>query len=292
MKKSKVLVPALGILVLSTAASITGTVAWFSVNNSVSVTGMTVTTKVSSNLLIAEDTLASNAKKAEADFGPGPLNQVVTGTLEPVSTINGSSFFYTTKGKADGSASTPASGDKYKAYGADFADDYGITGAVGYVDYVFQLKATNVTDAAQDIKLTNLTLTYAKAASETDNNQAFRTAIWVEDITSANPTGSVATVATGIYAPSGFVMQEAGKAVASTSATGALAVSYNALTKLGTVAADGVADYYKVVVRLYIEGEDKTCTNDTFVKLTGSWSLALDIELGGSNANVSELTLA
>lgn len=33
MKKSKVIIPALGILVLSTAASITGTVAWFTANN-------------------------------------------------------------------------------------------------------------------------------------------------------------------------------------------------------------------------------------------------------------------
>jgi len=39
MKKSKVIVPALGILVLSTAAAVSGTVAWFSATKNVSVSG-------------------------------------------------------------------------------------------------------------------------------------------------------------------------------------------------------------------------------------------------------------
>jgi len=38
MKKSKVIVPALGLLLLSTAASVTGTVAWFTANKSISAT--------------------------------------------------------------------------------------------------------------------------------------------------------------------------------------------------------------------------------------------------------------
>ena len=45
MKKTKIIIPALGMLLLSTAASVTGTVAWFSANNSVSATGMTVAAK-------------------------------------------------------------------------------------------------------------------------------------------------------------------------------------------------------------------------------------------------------
>ena len=38
MKKSKIIVPALAIITLSTAASITGTVAWFTANRTASVT--------------------------------------------------------------------------------------------------------------------------------------------------------------------------------------------------------------------------------------------------------------
>ena len=52
MKKTKVIIPALGILLLSTAASVTGTVAWFSTNSTVSATGMTIKAKTDSNFLV------------------------------------------------------------------------------------------------------------------------------------------------------------------------------------------------------------------------------------------------
>ena len=52
MKKTKIIIPALGMLLLSTAASVTGTVAWFSANSQVTATGMTVTAKSDSKLLV------------------------------------------------------------------------------------------------------------------------------------------------------------------------------------------------------------------------------------------------
>jgi len=45
MKKTKIIIPAIGMLLLSTAASITGTVAWFSMNTTVAATGMTIKAK-------------------------------------------------------------------------------------------------------------------------------------------------------------------------------------------------------------------------------------------------------
>ena len=45
MKKTKIIIPSLGLLLLSTAASVSGTVAWFAMNNTVSATGMSVTAK-------------------------------------------------------------------------------------------------------------------------------------------------------------------------------------------------------------------------------------------------------
>lgn len=52
MKKSKILAPALAILCLSTAASVTGTVAWFAANNIVTVNGMNVQSTLPSSLAI------------------------------------------------------------------------------------------------------------------------------------------------------------------------------------------------------------------------------------------------
>ena len=53
MKKTKVIIPAMGLLLLSTAASITGTVAWFAVNTSVTVTGLQVKAKAEGGIVIA-----------------------------------------------------------------------------------------------------------------------------------------------------------------------------------------------------------------------------------------------
>ena len=55
MKKTKIIVPALGVLLLSTAASVTGTVAWFSMNNFVTATGMEVRAKAENGIVISDD---------------------------------------------------------------------------------------------------------------------------------------------------------------------------------------------------------------------------------------------
>ena len=61
MKKTKVIIPALGLLLLSTAASVTGTVAWFAANAQVTATGMKITAKTDSEFLVISrsSTLAS-----------------------------------------------------------------------------------------------------------------------------------------------------------------------------------------------------------------------------------------
>ena len=298
MKKTKVIIPALGLLVLSTAASISGTVAWFSVNSTVSVSGMTVETKVASSVLIAGDTIDSTAKKADNLFDNGPLSQVVSGILEPVSTVDARQFYYTTNALANGDAKT----DAYTLYSsqAAFATAYGQTGVetvLPYVDYVFQLKVSNT-----GANVESLNLAYTPEGEEVDSNKAFRVAFFVENITSSNPTGTLAVStgsANGIYAPATAAnFSDAGGhnfAVSGSAAVTQMANDYNALTKLAEVpvaTASVPASYYKVIARLYIEGEDTTCKNDTFALLNGDWALTMDITLGTNTSNVSALTLA
>ncbi len=52
MKKTKIIIPSLGLLILSTAASVTGTVAWFAANASVQANGMRITANTDSSFLI------------------------------------------------------------------------------------------------------------------------------------------------------------------------------------------------------------------------------------------------
>ncbi|MBQ9468217.1 MAG: hypothetical protein IJU52_04335 [Clostridia bacterium] len=281
-------------------------------NTKVTVTGMQVKAVVNDNLLIAGDTLDSTAKKADNLFS-NSLTQEVKGILEPVSTINGTTFFYTATNNvyANGDAiadtylpyATTGLGDATDTtnYTNAFSQNYGvsksianarITGqdkAVGYVDYVFQLKATNTQGSAAPIKLTKLDFTYTQTGSEVENTKAYRVAFFVEDITDGTATAAPGTI-NAIYTVSGADNFTSGKAVKDATTVDDLSTAYaTAAVDLASVPAT-TTKYYKVVVRLWLEGEDNTCNNETFMLLTGQWALDLEMELGSTATGVANIT--
>ena len=67
MKKSKIIIPALAMLVMSTAATVTGTVAWFTMNTTAKAEGMVVSAKTSGSLIIKEANLTNPALPTNAD---------------------------------------------------------------------------------------------------------------------------------------------------------------------------------------------------------------------------------
>ena len=87
MKKTKVIIPALGILLLSTAASVTGTVAWFSANSTVTATGMKVNAKAESALVIGHalpvgtETTYNFNEQSPATLVPATHKASVTGDV-------------------------------------------------------------------------------------------------------------------------------------------------------------------------------------------------------------------
>ena len=293
----KKLIPALALLLVSAVMLGTSSFAWFSMNTQVTVSGMSVTAKVGSNLAISTDTLSSTAKKTDSDF-KNTLVQKVTGILEPVSTVNGTTFFYNSTKNAAGNGDAVT--DTYLRYTEDglaaaantatynnaFSENYSVAKsdtAVAYVEYVFQIKATNSKNVAQEIRLSQLDLTYGGAA---DTSKAWRVALFVEDITSANPAGTVGSLVT-ILTPSGAANHTANQAVNSTTTTAAVTYCANNTTaKFGSIAAGATAQY-KVVLRLWLEGEDTTCTNSTFASLTDAWSLDAGFVLVESSAAAS-----
>jgi hypothetical protein len=289
MKKK--LISAIAMLTVSAVTLSTATYAWFTMNKEVTVTGMQVRTKVSENLLIADDTLASTARKADNLFY-NALVQTHDALLEPVSTDDGTNYFYTKTDNVIGTGD--AMNDVYIAYNAAdtsaFNTNYGTTGAVGYVDYVYQLKAITGSDA-QEIRLTGLDLTYG-GASPANNQKAYRAGVFVENLgymtstDSSNliaPAGGVGTLQ-AIYTPSGAANFTPGFAVDSTSTvTGA--VTYNSQFALATQA--NATNYYKVVVRVWLEGEDTTCNNTTFMSLKDKWSVDMKWDLVGTSESAA-----
>lgn len=330
----KRLVAAVAMLALSSASLFGSTYAWFTMNKTVTVNGMEVKTTVSSNLLISHDgVLGSTAKNADETFTTTDATGV-TAWLQPVSsnTAATNNFWYTLNAKADGSKDsgnytdyddTTAGGlsaaSDTTTYGNKFSQDYGVAKttvngfvtdtssayrdkAVGYVDYIFQLKATNTTSGAESIYLTQLDLTYG---GTTDGDKAFRAAVFCEEYGSAFSGDITTTVSNfkGIYAPASANNHTPGAGVSGENATTAITNFKNGgtstATELATISA-GATKYYKVVVRLWIEGEDTTCTSETFANLTDKWALDLRLDLGNlgagttvnGNTPVKEMTMA
>ena len=83
-------------------------------NTTVTVTGMSVTAKVNDNLQIAPTAVDSTAKEADSAFKYGYVMTHTSQLLEPVSSVNGVDFFYTSTKNV--TASGDAASDKYTAY--------------------------------------------------------------------------------------------------------------------------------------------------------------------------------
>ena len=261
---------------------------------------MSVTTKVTSSLLISETT-------TEADFATA-IDQTRAGILEPVSTTNGTSFFYhatadnvAASGKQSDNAfvaysetATLANEDAGKtSYDAGFNTNYGVTGTVttdnveyGYIDYTFYLKATS-TEADQVIRMTKCNLLYNGAAITTE--KAWRVAVLASAAcTTASAASSAQTPVISILTLTEAGNQTSGKAAASTSSLDV--VTYGTDVEIEDDIDAGVTNYYKVIIRLFLEGEDTTCNNATFAKLTEAYTLDLAIDMGNAD-DISAVTI-
>lgn len=333
------LLPAFAMLTVSAISLSSATYAWFTMNKEVSVTGMSLKTKVGDNLLICSTNL-------DADYSSVTLSQSRKALLEPVSSVNGAtgSFFYTTDAKADGdavsdtyipydenttaynsenapngytiNADAKAGKNTYMnafqtAYGntVNTSDDYGI--AYGYVDYVFYLKATS-SAAGQKIVMSECDFDYngsALASTETAENlgkvggpdRAWRVAVFATNVTEQSAGKgivyteqlggtSMATAANqkGLIALENAQNQTPGKAVGSTSsATGTVLNNAESngvvIDTLGTSEAPNQTAYYKVLVRVWLEGEDNTCTSETYAALTNAYALDMQFKIVGSD---------
>ena len=269
-------------------------------NQRVTVAGMEVKTKVSSNLLI-------NTENTEATFATA-ITQEQQEILEPVSTINGVNFFYTLDAKADGSKNNPTTGEgavEYTTYNIStaasntsnyankFSEDYSLTktaadalidgkeGAVGYVDYTFYIKATNAEESAQAVKMTRCNLKYNNAvlSGDSEAGKAWRVGLFAQEVAKGAAGSGDGTLKTVLGLSGASYFTATNQAVASTSTKSSVSL-FGTAANIDTALASGATKYYKVVVRLWLEGEDTSCNNDTFAKLTSSWKLDLAFEMG------------
>jgi hypothetical protein len=296
----KQLAAAIAMTLVATVALGSSTYAWFTLNKSVDVTGMEMKTVVDSNLQIdkAAPTNGGNWSAGsfatnDSTFANSVSETFASEVLVPVSTVDGYSYWFTHPDNVQGNGD--ATNDAYVAYTlADLKADYGNTVTNGYLDYHFVLKATNTTASDQKIVLDELTMEYTAAASETDTDVAWRVAILGKKFTTATVNGaktlpSIAASGadvTKIYKP-------ASATNFSTNATTSKLQAVNGTTALADVTyASAIADseiftvtansteYFEVIMRVWIEGEDTTCYSGLFNDLqAGKWSLSTGFTL-------------
>ncbi|MBO4539389.1 MAG: hypothetical protein J5781_03875 [Clostridia bacterium] len=289
------------VIMLLIAAMLVGTTtyAWFSMNKTVTVTGMVVKVRATENIMIAED-------NAEDDFAYG-LDQTRAGNLRPSSSVNGIDYYYAEKVNGNGSAagnylaydeSTGETLNNVAAakskYVADYNTKYGVVTPVtadnavyAYIDYSFYIKATNPADDDKTLLMSRCSLMYNYAYVSYDTD-AWRIAVFAKETqkeTSVNDSAILstannnATLVTILADDGAHYYNEESQNVKAVGPNGTLenVLNYKSYADIGVVPA-GATKYYRVVVRMWLEGEDSTCTVDTFAALTKDWSLDLMFE--------------
>lgn len=101
-KRSKIMAAAMAVMTLSTAAAVTGTVAWFTANNVVSATGMQIQAQAEEGIVIAEE-LASYSDASWKTNVTAAHNGVASDSKGyiPTSTANASSWYHANSESAD-----------------------------------------------------------------------------------------------------------------------------------------------------------------------------------------------
>ena len=296
MKINKKLLSAVGMLTVSTTMLISSTFAWFSLNKKASVQNMSLKVSTSSNLLISPD----NASDATYDK---ELKKNIEALLAPSSTVNGIDYFYTLDAAADGHKAKGPN-DEYpflrymenqtldvldtyaekSKYDGVFNLNYSISTAnpetaaafktaYGYVDYVMYLKATS-TEENQKIVMSKCNLLYKGEVLE---DKAWRAAILVQETSAKTQPTSVGDLVS-IIAPTGAKNHNEGLAADTTSSIGDIS-NDNEEVIIDDNIANGESKYYKVVVRVWIEGEDTTCTTEVYGNKTDKYTLDLEYKI-------------
>lgn len=315
------LIPAACMLLVSATTLVSSTYAWFTMNKEVSVTGMMMRTQVGSNLLISEtnadaasyknDLNQDRACTLEPSSTINGINYYWTSTSNVDAAGNAITETYTAYDEDTALAHDAAGKTNYDdgfntnyAFTTPTATYTGVS--YGYVDYVFYLKAVNTEQTSQSLNLTKLNLLYNGVAPTDQSGNAYgvvdkawRTALIVQDITEGFAYGSTFTNAIAAPAAANTVSiftiggaenhDNTDYAVGDNSGTptvmdlsyGASKTAYNQAGTLDTIAA-GAEKHYKVTVRLWLEGEDKTCTNQTYATLKSNYTLDLKFEYGGT----------
>ena len=242
MKKTKIIIPALALLLLGTAASVTGTVAWFSMNADVTATGMTVKAVAEQGIVISN--------KSNGTYGPiAESVKDTTAELLPASTADLAHWWHA---KSNDPANHAAVAGTYTS--ANTEGTY-------YISHDFYIRSSAAEELeinSLDVKSISVEDTRVAPEDEEDEglqnlSKALRVGIQFEDSTNyfiyAPFTG--ATTSYSVYNNGNDLIPVTAKS-ATTVSNDALITSLPSNTEAGQHA----------VVYIWFEGEDENCISN------------------------------
>lgn len=245
MKKTKVIIPALGMLLLSTAASVTGTVAWFAANASVTATGMQLKAKTDSEyLVISHDGTAATweagtiTEKTVTFSFPASAEVLPTSRAEVSSTLS----WVTASGT---STSNGAASGALTALDITESAHYGTAGGKNYFIY--------------DVLYVGL----AKGSSASSSSKLLKCSV---DFTATQSSDLNKCLTVGVYA---------GTTIGTNAFTDSYVLNDNGTTKVTRAGSNTIytgadlssAAGQPIVVYAYFDGENANCTTEKAVNL-------------------------
>ena len=268
MKKTKIIIPALGMLLLSTAASITGTVAWFSMNTTVTATGMQVQAKAQAGLVISNasngtyDASATTVKTTCAQLLPGSTADFAT-WLTSVST-------------------NPGSANTQQAYTA------GVAWTANNVDahyvlhdfYIRSSSATALTVASLNVNSVTATRIPQQGESEQEPvalsnlSKALRVGVNFENSSNHYIYAPISGAITSYTVQNAAGAYDANARTSVTALSGSTVSSDTSKTQIPGNTANGLHAY----VYIWFEGEDANCISNNIIANLDE--IAVDVVFG------------
>ena len=278
MKKTKVIIPALGILLLSTAASVTGTVAWFSSSDTVKANNMNVKARAEQGIVISNEN--SNDWKEAID-----ASYPTAVALNPTSTADFSAWYHNSSddandAKAGQAANTyttlglhqPVNGVAWVDEGTTPNNQYDSASEKAY--YIlnkFYIRASSgaaITNTHLHVLNVGITKTINQtgenAAGSADLNKSLRVGV---AFTGGNkkifaPEGATSSynVAGSSSATTAIIPASDGSIATANQDSGITTIPNNEATK-----GSGENAAVEVLVYLYFEGEDAECKSANLI---------------------------
>lgn len=274
MKKSKIIIPALAMLVMSTAATVTGTVAWFTMNTTASAEGMVVAAKTNGSLIVKENVKGQAGKTATLPgandkatkvvfdstphaFYPSTHDLTIGAATGLRKVTNGMEVNFET-GTAKGA--TPLSyGQVATTEGSDYFFDYGLfVAGDGLAMENQKLKLTISPATAITLNMYNaLSIDFYGDTVNSADYPAVGSSTYIGTLNLASKKNVLAedqTLNDGIMRPTGAVTETANTKD----------ITYVENANAITIPKSGSGSAYSILMRVYFDGELIDVSHDGF----------------------------